>query len=90
MNETNFTPITPTDSARGLRLILAALNEDADAANAVFAEASETPDGFLKLAMTAADAAAVALGKTVGVGAARNSLLHDVSVLLDSTGGDRG
>lgn len=85
----DFAPITPTDSARGLRLILAALNEDGDAANAVFAEAGAEPDGYLKLAMTAADAAAVALAKTIGIDAARDSLLHDVSVLLDAAGGDR-
>ncbi|KZF01024.1 hypothetical protein A2J03_10705 [Rhodococcus sp. EPR-157] len=75
--------ITLADEVRGLRLILAAVNEDIDAANAVFAEAGAEPDGYVKLAMTSAQASAAALTRTVGVEHLRDKLLHDIEALLD-------
>ncbi|MFC9761370.1 hypothetical protein [Rhodococcus jostii] len=74
--------INDTDRMRALRLILSGLNEDADAAQAVFAEAGYDADGYVKLAMCAADTAAVFMAKTVGVELAATALLSDLYEVL--------
>lgn len=82
--------IGPADHVRGLRLVLAGLNRDDDGASAVLFEARREPLGAAKLAVACADIAGVVLRQTVGVEAARDYLLHDLSELLGDGSTDTG